>query len=232
MKNILAENMLRFGPKNLSESDRINLQRLMEAEIIKKPTWIQGYRTSDLLKTATSPTRMGNDPLAPDVLYMYLTQSSIASSTSNSTKYAFEKDKFVAQINFGNKTGKMFFAGIPGTLSSATGKWVFTPGTLLKLYTFSSTGFVTTSDVDGDDGLVNDLVEYAGSTQNGIVTAVAVCQAIAGVGQTGIKSYWETVKTIVNMLADMQLTTAITDDDKSTVASRASRELGSTFSFV
>jgi hypothetical protein len=31
MKNILAENMLRFGPKNLSESDRIRLQRLMEA---------------------------------------------------------------------------------------------------------------------------------------------------------------------------------------------------------
>lgn len=30
MKNILAENMLRFGPKNLSESDRRNLQRLME----------------------------------------------------------------------------------------------------------------------------------------------------------------------------------------------------------
>lgn len=30
MKNILAENMLRFGPKNLSESDRSNLQRLME----------------------------------------------------------------------------------------------------------------------------------------------------------------------------------------------------------
>ena len=29
--NILAENMLRFGPKNLSESDRRNLQRLMEA---------------------------------------------------------------------------------------------------------------------------------------------------------------------------------------------------------
>lgn len=30
MKNILAENMLRFGPKNLSESDKRNLQRLME----------------------------------------------------------------------------------------------------------------------------------------------------------------------------------------------------------
>jgi hypothetical protein len=30
MKNILAENMLRFGPKNLSESDRRNLQKLME----------------------------------------------------------------------------------------------------------------------------------------------------------------------------------------------------------
>jgi hypothetical protein len=31
LKNILAENMLRFGPKNLSESDIRNLQRLMEA---------------------------------------------------------------------------------------------------------------------------------------------------------------------------------------------------------
>jgi hypothetical protein len=30
MKNILAENMLRFGPKNLSESEKRNLQRLME----------------------------------------------------------------------------------------------------------------------------------------------------------------------------------------------------------
>jgi len=30
MKNILAENMLRFGSKNLSESDKRNLQRLME----------------------------------------------------------------------------------------------------------------------------------------------------------------------------------------------------------
>jgi len=31
LKNILAENMLRFGSKNLSESDKRNLQRLMEA---------------------------------------------------------------------------------------------------------------------------------------------------------------------------------------------------------
>jgi hypothetical protein len=30
LKNILAENMLRFGPKNLSESDKRNLQRLSE----------------------------------------------------------------------------------------------------------------------------------------------------------------------------------------------------------
>lgn len=32
MKNILAENMLRFGPRNLSESERKNLQKLSEAE--------------------------------------------------------------------------------------------------------------------------------------------------------------------------------------------------------
>jgi hypothetical protein len=31
LKNILAENMLRFGPKNLSESDKRNLQRLTES---------------------------------------------------------------------------------------------------------------------------------------------------------------------------------------------------------
>jgi hypothetical protein len=31
LKNILAENMLRFGPKNLSEYDRRNLKRLTEA---------------------------------------------------------------------------------------------------------------------------------------------------------------------------------------------------------
>jgi hypothetical protein len=30
MKNILAENMLRFGPRNLSESEKQNLQRLVE----------------------------------------------------------------------------------------------------------------------------------------------------------------------------------------------------------
>jgi hypothetical protein len=30
MKNILAENMLRFGPRNLSESEKQNLQRLSE----------------------------------------------------------------------------------------------------------------------------------------------------------------------------------------------------------
>lgn len=33
MKNILAENMLRFGSKNLSESEKQNLQSLTEAEI-------------------------------------------------------------------------------------------------------------------------------------------------------------------------------------------------------
>ena len=32
MKNILAENMLRFGPRNLSESEKRNLQRLVEAD--------------------------------------------------------------------------------------------------------------------------------------------------------------------------------------------------------
>lgn len=32
MKNILAENMLRFGSKNLTESERKNLQRLVEAD--------------------------------------------------------------------------------------------------------------------------------------------------------------------------------------------------------
>jgi hypothetical protein len=29
MKNILAENMLRFGPKNLTELERKNLQRFL-----------------------------------------------------------------------------------------------------------------------------------------------------------------------------------------------------------
>ena len=37
-KNILAENMLRFGPKNLSESDRRRLQRLTEAEELTNQT--------------------------------------------------------------------------------------------------------------------------------------------------------------------------------------------------
>jgi hypothetical protein len=32
MKNILAENMLRFGSKNLTESEKINLQRLVETD--------------------------------------------------------------------------------------------------------------------------------------------------------------------------------------------------------
>jgi hypothetical protein len=34
MKNILAENMLRFGPKNLTESERKNLQRLFEQSAV------------------------------------------------------------------------------------------------------------------------------------------------------------------------------------------------------
>jgi hypothetical protein len=48
MKNILAENMLRFGPKNLSESDKIRLQRLTESvdiTLAKHPDYPKAYET-------------------------------------------------------------------------------------------------------------------------------------------------------------------------------------------
>ena len=40
MKNILAENMLRFGPKNLTESEKQNLQKLIEQDLSKDKTAI------------------------------------------------------------------------------------------------------------------------------------------------------------------------------------------------
>jgi hypothetical protein len=42
LKNILAENMLRFGPKNLSESEKRNLRRLTE-DVTLKVTALKDY---------------------------------------------------------------------------------------------------------------------------------------------------------------------------------------------
>jgi hypothetical protein len=54
MKNILAENMLRFGPKNLSESDKRRLQRLSEAASVPATITLNydnGMLRHDLLYT-------------------------------------------------------------------------------------------------------------------------------------------------------------------------------------
>jgi hypothetical protein len=61
LKNILAENMLRFGPKNLSESDRMRLQQRLLSEATLKdldPTGMasaQKFFAAEFLKNTDGP---------------------------------------------------------------------------------------------------------------------------------------------------------------------------------
>ena len=217
LKNILAENMLRFGSKNLSESEKRNLQRLIEQDF-KMPENIKGFRIIESVQTATEPTMIDAGTEFPGSQYVYFDENSF----QDGTKYAFENDKVLVQTNFGN-SGKIVAIGIPGTLKNVNAKWVYTPGTSLKVFTFSMSyllggdGNLNHEIAQGNDGLVSNLLSYTASTKNGKVTAAAIGGALAGVGVTGLSGYWGTVKSMVNMLATAGLTAAIADEDKALI---------------
>ena len=60
MKNILAENMLRFGPRNLTESEKRNLQRLTEADP-GDPSQSTVDLTADMTALKSACTAFNND---------------------------------------------------------------------------------------------------------------------------------------------------------------------------
>ena len=61
MKNILAENMLRFGPRNLSESEKRNLQKLVEQTEPGDPSQATVDLTSDITSLKTACMAFNND---------------------------------------------------------------------------------------------------------------------------------------------------------------------------
>jgi len=207
MKNILAENMLRFGTKNISESN------------IRKHLTEQGNNTGNvsLLITDSYKNATAGNPtiIQDDADYVFF------DTISGGRKYAFESGKLVAERNFaGDYT---LLAGIPGTLDE-TGK--FTPGTKLMIYTFIGSPVSLPTDAEGniiggssigDSENVRNLTKYNGTTQNGKTNAAQITLAATTVNQTTLKNLWPKVTNFINKMAEIQLSTTITDADKNTI---------------
>lgn len=208
LKNTLAENMLRFGPKNLSESDRRNLQRLMED---KKVAYAENIRALASYKNATS----GN----PDVMnvdnsenkYIYIgTGGDLAPENDYGTiKRAFETGRLIVERNFIGDYS--IAAGITGTITRSSGK--FTAGTALKIYTFTGEPI----ELEEEDDLVNNITTYNGSTKNGSVNAATIAVAATTLGQIKLVDLWPKLTKFVNAMAEIQLCPAITDENKNAV---------------
>lgn len=92
LKNTLAENMLRFGPKNLSESDRRSLQRLLTESTIQELDPLY-ENASKFLQTEWDKNVLNTQYATINLMYV----ASAASKTSG--KYAVDLYKAIVQSN-------------------------------------------------------------------------------------------------------------------------------------
>lgn len=207
MKNILAENLLRFAPKNLSESDKKNLRKLTEAE--------ESYSINLLITDSYENATSGNPTIVQDdASYIFF------DTITGGKKYAFETGKLVVERNFAGEF--TLVAGIPGTLDENN---KFTPGTKLMLYTFSGDPVNLPTDDQGNiiggksigSEPVRNLVKYNGTTQNGKFNAAQITLAATKLARVSLKDLWPKVTNFINKMAEIQLSTLITDEDKNAI---------------
>lgn len=109
MKNILAENLLRFGVKNLSESNQKHLSMLTEANDINKIDWAN--KQTMAIKNLTAQYNEGRWPISPVVIgpYCLITANNIA---------GLSKQKIEEGSNYmGDVIAWVGRAGLPSPLS-------------------------------------------------------------------------------------------------------------------
>jgi hypothetical protein len=217
MKNILAENMLRFAPKNLSESDKNKLRSILtEKREVAYAENVLG--TKSYTNAVGTPTSVVVDFSTNKYVYFETLNDRNSDNDSTFIKRTFTSGDLVVERNFvGNYT---LAAGMPGTIQRANGK--FTAGTALKIYMFTGDPLNPEEESEGSDnlqiGTVSDLSVYNGTTKNGSTNAAAIAvSAVNLVSGTKLRDLWSKLVEFNNKLVEAGLSTEITDANKNAI---------------
>ena len=146
MKNILAENMLRFGTKNLSESAKLILQEQNDDYWDKHTS--NGTTSATTSKSFPTVPYMNPDGktqlvLLSDNSKIFIGANLIASHNPNAKRFNSERMKYTLELFFTRKEGHQFDVTFRGVDSdSSRSGWLFadlmaTPDPNTKQWTFT-----------------------------------------------------------------------------------------------